>query len=255
VWSLAGARARCWKLYKRYYGDGRYVHFATRYRAEIARYARPGACLLDAGCGETLPFTRELAPKVGLAVGVDIGTLRPPAGAPCGVQGDLHALPFRDGSFDVVVSMSVVEHLDAPERVFQEWARILRPGGALVVLTPNKWDYVSLIAWGTPFRFHQWIVSRVQDREAEDVFPTRFRGNTRPQVRAILERSGLECRTLELFNQYPSYLMVSPLLFRLGVAYERLTSRWEALAALRNWILIVGTKPPVTSGAVSMPRR
>lgn len=47
------------------------------------------------------------------------------------------ALPFPDGTFDVVVSIDVHEHLEAPRALNREIARVLRPGGKAVVTTPN----------------------------------------------------------------------------------------------------------------------
>ena len=59
------------------------------------------------------------------------------AGVPC-VRADLAApLPFASQAFDAVVSTEVVEHLEDPHRLIRECARILRPGGTLVLSTPN----------------------------------------------------------------------------------------------------------------------
>jgi len=112
-----------------------------------------------------------------------------------------------------------------------------------VVQTPNRFDYVSLIAHFTPFSFHRWVVPRIMSREEEDVFPTRYRANTSRALRRAMREGGLVPRELELFNQYPAYLMFSPTAFRLGVLYERLTTRLRALAWLRGWILAVAEKP------------
>jgi SAM-dependent methyltransferase len=50
---------------------------------------------------------------------------------------DIQALPFRGGSFDLIVSCETLEHLANPPLAVRELARVLRPGGRLVVTTPN----------------------------------------------------------------------------------------------------------------------
>ena len=50
--------------------------------------------------------------------------------------GDAGELPFPDDHFDSVIMGEVIEHLAAPDRVLQEAARVLRPGGVLVLTTP-----------------------------------------------------------------------------------------------------------------------
>ena len=61
----------------------------------------------------------------------------------CFSQGDLHRLPFDDNTFDVVHSWGVVDHTLVPRQVMAELARVLRPGGYLIVA-------VYLKTWLTP---------------------------------------------------------------------------------------------------------
>jgi ubiquinone/menaquinone biosynthesis C-methylase UbiE len=51
--------------------------------------------------------------------------------------GDAENLPFADGSFDAVVNRIVLWNLPSPERAIQEWTRVLRPGGRIVIIDGN----------------------------------------------------------------------------------------------------------------------
>ena len=234
-------RRRCDELYTKYYA-GRKFHDAL-YRELIGRHLRQGARLLDAGCGRYLKFCREFAGGAHV-VGIDLDrafetTNREP---PYAVRGDVGALPFCSGHFDLIISRSVVEHLEDPPRVFREFARVLRPGGKVIVLTPNKYDYVSVFAALTPYWLHRALVSRIFNVPPDDVFPTLYRANTVSSMRRAMSAAGLQECEMDTINHYPAYLMFSPVLFRLGVLYERLTST-QLLRMLRGLILCVFEKP------------
>jgi SAM-dependent methyltransferase len=97
----------------------------------------PGRCLdLACGTGLTLP---ELAALGWRVTGVDLSgdqlRLGRRRAAGCGAalaQADAAVLPFRDGSFDAVVSLFTHTDLDDPARAAAEAARVLRPGGRLL---------------------------------------------------------------------------------------------------------------------------
>jgi len=233
-------REKCQQLYQKYYA-GRKFHDAV-YRDVIRKYLRPGQRLLDAGCGRYMKFCKELS-GIARVVGIDLESTFETnnRSAPFGVRGDLGSLPLSSNCFDMVISRSVVEHLEDPLQAFREFCRVLRPGGKLVIITPNKYDYVSLIAAITPYRLHRALVSKIFQVSEDDVFPTHYRANTLSAIEKALRSAGAVPLELDTINHYPAYLMFSPVLFRLGVVYERITSR-NLFRSLRGSILCVFEK-------------
>jgi SAM-dependent methyltransferase len=233
-------REKCEQLYEKYY-SGHKFHDAL-YRDLIDKYLNSGGRLLDAGCGRYLKFCKEWAGRAEV-VGIDLETTLETSNrsSPYGVRGDLNHLPFPSGYFDLVISRHVVEHLEEPPLVFREFHRVLKPGGKVILLTPNKWDYISVIAALTPYTWHRAMVSRIFQVSEDDVYPTLYRANTLSTIKKELVSAGLNERELRAVNHYPAYLMFSPVLFRLGVLYERLTSL-EMLRSLRGALLCVFEK-------------
>lgn len=128
----------------------------ARYLMHLARAELRGAALadqlpaagriLEIGCGSGGLLT-ALASRGRTVEGVDIALrwlvlarrrladrgLRVPLVGACA-----EALPYRDGAFTAVVADSVLEHLDDPLWALREWARVVRPGGRLVLWSPNR---------------------------------------------------------------------------------------------------------------------
>ncbi len=220
------------------------VEFFTRVQA----IACGAETLLDAGCGRGLhliegsEFKRKLsdfrAPgrKV---IGIDVN---PAASTNPGVdeyrqiEGD--KWPVEDASVDVIVSNSVVEHLEDADAYFAECSRVLKPGGTVCVRTYNVWNYVGVASRLIPNKYHARVTSKVQKtRKEEDVFDTYYRCNTRRKLKKALERAGLDC-CVYTFEAEPSYLQFSPILFRVGAVVHR----WMP-GPLRWALLGFGKKP------------
>jgi len=116
--------------------DGLHAHVASElHRLWPDRATR----ILDLGCG-TGAFLARLE-RMGYArlTGVDIAVPDVPGGGVTLLEGDLDsgALPLAPAAVDVVVSIEVFEHLENPGAVLAELARIVRPGGQVLLTTPN----------------------------------------------------------------------------------------------------------------------
>ena len=94
-----------------------------------------------------------------------------------------------------------------------------------------------------PNRFHPAIVAKVEGREEEDVFPVRYRTNTRRAVDNLAAGAGLKVESFKYLGQYPNYFMFNAALFLLGTGYDKLVSRFESLRFLRGWILVTLRRP------------
>ncbi|MCL0047415.1 class I SAM-dependent methyltransferase, partial [Thermodesulfovibrionales bacterium] len=55
--------------------------------------------------------------------------------------GDAEKLPFADNTFDVVINKWLLWTLPAPEKAISEWRRVLKPGGRLIIVDGNWWDF------------------------------------------------------------------------------------------------------------------
>jgi len=125
-----------------YYSIIPFQRYWQRRRHSITvSWARGAGRILDAGCGSSL-IVQSLNNAVGMEF--NFGKLRflRHHGIPL-ARGSAFALPFKDASFDCVISSQVIEHLAYDEILFSEMRRVLRPGGMLILGTP---DYAT-IGW------------------------------------------------------------------------------------------------------------
>ena len=231
------------RLLTRFYKDS--PHPYRIFEEHVDSLLAPGArVLLDAGCGRTVPVLRKYIGKADRLVGVDLVDFPDVPSSIEAHKTNLATLPLPDSSVDVIMSRSVFEHLTDPDAVYREFMRVLRPGGRVVFLTANMWDYGTLVARLVPNRFHGRIVRFAEGRAEEDTFPTAYKTNTRRDVDRLAHASGLEVEEFRYLSQYPNYLMFNGLLFAIGTAYEKVISRFEGLRLLRGWIMVTLLKPP-----------
>lgn len=121
--------------YSQYWWSNRY------YALLVRKHGPPSGKILEVGCGLG-HLLAHLAPHYEV-YGADINAWALEQAAQNVPDGQFSQVgaedlaPFEDDSFDVVVAKHVVEHLPAPDQAIQEIGRVLRPGGLLVLGTPN----------------------------------------------------------------------------------------------------------------------
>ncbi len=220
--------------YRAIYQDMRpgYKHSGSIYQGLVKRHLTPKARVLDAGCGRG-GVIELYAEKVGQAVGLDtdLTSLREHRCLKQLVVGSLATMPFPGGFFDVVLCSWVVEHLEEPDAVFPEMARVLNKGGHLLLLTPNGWSCVTLINRFLPAPLRRWLVRTVYGRQSKDTFPPFYRANSKGRLDAKLHRVGLRNEEFYYVGD-PSYIAFNDAFFKLGVLLERLTD-WPPLRRLK----------------------
>jgi SAM-dependent methyltransferase len=178
--------------YTRRFPPGRIDAVRQQVLASIAARARrltPPGRLLDVGCGGG-SFLAAARAEGWWGIGTDLAhaacvATRGTAAAPV-VGADADALPFRAAALDAVALVNVLDHTVRPAAVVSEAARVLRPGGLLIVRVPNgafhpPWAQ-ALGRLGPLVRWHGW-----------DAYPILHLFAFGPTaLRRLVERAGFE---------------------------------------------------------------
>jgi SAM-dependent methyltransferase len=154
--------------------------------------ALDGKAVADFGCGYEASFARRLLPRVGSLLLVDLdlaADLRHHSKVDARVGRIEAVLPtVASQSLDVVLCLSVLEHLDEPQRVLDDFRRILAPGGHVLLNVPS-WYGKPLLEFSA-FRLGLSPAIEMDDHrryyDPRDLWPMLVRAGFRP--------SGISCR-------------------------------------------------------------
>jgi SAM-dependent methyltransferase len=186
-------------------------HPQVRYKDLLRQLLKPDVGWLDMGCGhevirswalspgeDELSFTR--VPALSVGIDSDGPALRKNQSIPHRIAGNIAALPFRDGSFDLVTANMVIEHVDDPAAVLSEVWRVLRPKGVFVFHTPHEYYPPIVLARFVPESIKSQLVAFIEHRDESDVYPTFYRMNSRATIRRHSEAAGFTITRWELLE-------------------------------------------------------
>jgi SAM-dependent methyltransferase len=204
--------------------DERHWWFRGRRRVLRAAIDRlpiaPDARVLDAGCGSGRMLD-ELT-RYGQVCGVDLSAEAVAASRRRGhevVRAAIEAMPFRDGAFDLVTCLDVLEHTPDDRVALAELCRVTRPGGLLIASVPA---YQGLWSWHDEANRH-------------------FRRYNRSRLRALAWSAGWDVVTDTHFNS----LLLAP------AAAVRIAQRHRATHAGSDLALT----PPALDRLLELPLR
>jgi SAM-dependent methyltransferase len=207
--------------------------FGQERRLELIRRYAPleGRTILDVGCGLGT-YVRAFHRYTPKAHGVDLDAEKVvEAGRelPHIAQASAEELPYRDGTFDVVLSHEVIEHVHDDRQAIAEAVRVLRSpgtgamGGRLVIFAPNRLYPFETHGAYWRGRYHFGNVPLV------NYLPDRWRARFCPHVRAYTRRdlrrllAGLPVRVVVHTQVYPGYDKIVRRHLRLGGLLRRIT--------------------------------
>lgn len=126
---------------------------------KIAEARLPAGRVLDLGCGSGYGAAALAAVHTPL-IGLD--RIRPDAanrGATAFVRADLHGIPLREASFDLIVSFQVIEHLKDPRVYLAAISKLLAPGGTALITTPN----IEMSDGVNPYHVHEYHADELSE--------------------------------------------------------------------------------------------
>ena len=192
-----------------------------------------GRSILDVGCGigTYVRRFRDFSPNV---YGLDVSAERlAEAHLPNLVAAEAEALPFADGSFDVVVFNEVIEHVKDDRRAIADALRTLREGGHIVIYAPNRLYPFEThgIYWRGAYKFG--------NKFGVNWLPNGLRGKLVPHAKAYRASdmfrlwAGLPVKLVVHAYVYPGFDNIAARAPRAGRALRGILYRAEATPVAR----------------------
>ncbi len=193
------------------------------YKQLLYENTKKDSIVLEAGCGFCNLF-KEIYAKAKKVIGVDINPkfLEQNKYVDEAIVSDLRNMKkIKSNSIDIVFSSWVFEHLKEPLKVFMEFQRILKKGGKVIFITPNRLNYVVILNRLIPVFIRNIIVRKISKDLVTDPMKAYYKINTLKEIDRLSKKAGLKLKKI-ILNGDPTYIAICNLFFRIGILIEKL---------------------------------
>lgn len=138
-------------------------------------------------------------------------------------------------NYDVAFANFVLEHVSDPYKSAAEMARILKPGGQLILSLSNPRAPEFILAKLTPTKFHQLF----REEDHDEAYPVKYSYKSVKNLISIFERVGLICLEDKRFAFTYGYLYSFPLIRHISRAYDKLLTIFHFNFIMSHSVLVL----------------
>ncbi len=183
--------------------------------------------ILDAGCGmgKDSIFSKHYRCDL---IGLDLSAsyLKKNRNLLNKICASIYWLPFRASSFDGIICEWVIEHLNEPLKAFDEFKKVLKTNGFLIVVTSNILNPVIFIGGRLlPERITKKLF-RILYQINEEVFPLRYKCNTMGALDSLLQKTGFR-RLITTTANNPWYCKFNRILYISYQCFEYICAKFR----------------------------
>lgn len=201
-----------YSIIDRYFPKGSHPYHILK--NEILSTIRRDHRVLEIGCGRSPDLLNSLIGYADELIGIDVVDFNsdlPGISLFNNSASDMKNID--DASIDLAYSRSVMEHINDIAETYNEINRVLKSGARYIFITPNMWDYATIISYIVPNIFHRKVVKYTEGREEHNTFPVFYKTNTKRKILSLSRNSGLELEKFTYLGQYPSYFFLINIYF------------------------------------------
>lgn len=154
---------------------------------KVIRYIPKSCILLDFGCGDDYNLIRYLKKHIRMGIGIETKIKNDVHNGNLSIYNDIAKV--KNNSVDVITSLAVLEHLNAPLKILIELNRVLKEGGRIIITTPSPLSKPILEF----LAFNLKIISEEEIRDHKHYF-------NKKELRSIFKKAGFKGIKIKSFQ-------------------------------------------------------
>lgn len=230
------------RLFRYLYGEEFWGYTQRRIMPIVReRLASVDGAVVDAACGAWNPYLGKLPSRETIGIDVDEAVRERNTLHRNFVIQDLHD-EIGLKNVGAVLSINTWEHLHSPNTVLNNFQKILKTNGTLIIIAPQKYYYISLLTLVLSTTLRDWAWRAIK-RHNRMPFPAYYRLCSRKSLAQSAAASGLELVEYQSFDVASEWFLRFPPLFLFACGWMSLMNRFEVFAPLRSGFVAVLRKP------------